>query len=35
MEAYVTYYNEERIHSALDYRTPREVAGAFITPAAV
>jgi len=34
MEAYVTCYNEERIRSALDYRTPREVAGAFITPAA-
>ncbi len=34
IEAYVKYYNEERIHSALDYRTPSEVAVAFITRAA-
>jgi transposase InsO family protein len=30
----VTYYNEQRIHSALDYQTPSEVAAAFITRAA-
>jgi len=34
IDAYVKYYNEERIHSALDYRTPSEVAAAFITRAA-
>jgi putative transposase len=34
MEAYVTYYNHERLHSALNYRTPAEVAAAFITRAA-
>jgi putative transposase len=34
IEAYVTYYNEERIHSALDYQTPSEVAAEFITRAA-
>jgi putative transposase len=34
MEAYVTYYNHDRLHSALDYRTPNEVAAAFITRAA-
>jgi len=34
IEAYVNYYNEQRIHSALDYRTPSEVAAAFITRAA-
>lgn len=34
IEAYVTYYNEQRIHSALDYRTPNEVAAALITRAA-
>jgi len=34
IEAYVTYYNEQRIHSALDYQTPNEVASAFITRAA-
>lgn len=28
---YVKYYNNERIHSALDYRTPSEAAAAFIT----
>jgi transposase InsO family protein len=30
----VTYYNEQRIHSVLDYQTPSEVAAAFITRAA-
>jgi putative transposase len=29
--AYVDYYNNERIHSALNYRTPREIAAALIT----
>ncbi len=31
IEAYVNYYNEERIHSALGYRTPNEVAAAYNT----
>jgi transposase InsO family protein len=26
LDAYIRYYNEERIHSALDYRTPAEAA---------
>jgi putative transposase len=34
IDDYVAYYNEQRIHSALDYRTPSEVAAAFITRAA-
>lgn len=34
IEDYVRYYNEERIHSALEYQTPNEVAAAFITRAA-
>jgi len=34
IEAYVNYYNNERIHSALDYRTPNEVAAAYDTLAA-
>ena len=34
IEAYVKYYNEERIHSALDYQTPSEVAAALLTRAA-
>jgi putative transposase len=34
IEAYVNYYNSERIHSALDYRTPDECAAAFGTLAA-
>lgn len=34
IEAYVNYYNQERIHSALGYRTPNEVAAAFNTLAA-
>jgi len=29
--AYVDYYNNERIHSALNYRTPSEIAAALIT----
>lgn len=29
IEAYVNYYNNERIHSALDYQTPNEVAAAY------
>lgn len=29
IEAYVNYYNQERIHSALGYRTPNEVAAAY------
>ncbi len=34
IEDYVNYYNEERVHSALDYRTPNETAAAFSTLAA-
>ena len=32
--SYVDYYNNERIHSALNYKTPSEIAAAFITRAA-
>ncbi len=31
IEAYIKYYNEERIHSSLGYRTPREVAAELRT----
>ncbi len=31
VEAYVNYYNNERIHSALGYRTPSEVAAVYNT----
>jgi putative transposase len=34
VEAYVNYYNNERIHSALDYQTPHQVAAAFTSRAA-
>ena len=34
IEDYVRYYNEERVHSALDYKTPNEAAAAFNTLAA-
>jgi putative transposase len=34
IEDYVTYYNNQRPHAALDYQTPSEVAAAFITRAA-
>lgn len=34
IESYVNYYNRERIHSALGYRTPSEVAVAYGTLAA-
>jgi len=34
IEAYVNYYNNERIHSALGYRTPNEVVAAYSTLAA-
>ena len=34
IEAYVNYYNGERIHSALDYRTPNEIVAAYSTLAA-
>lgn len=34
IEAYVNYYNNERIHSALGYRTPNEVAAVYSTLAA-
>ena len=34
IQDYVAYYDERRIHSALDYQTPSEVAAAFITRAA-
>jgi transposase InsO family protein len=31
VDEYVRYYNEERIHSALDYATPAEIAARSIT----
>ena len=31
IEAYVNFYNNERIHSALDYKTPAETAAAHFT----
>lgn len=34
VESYVRYYNEERIHSSLGYRTPREAKAAYATLAA-
>lgn len=34
IEAYINYYNKERIHSSLGYRTPNEVAAAHSTLAA-
>ena len=35
IDAYVKYYNNERIHSSLDYRTPSEARAAYATlPAA-
>jgi len=34
IEAYINYYNQERIHSALGYRTPNEIAAVFNTLAA-
>jgi putative transposase len=34
LESYVNYYNQERIHSALGYQTPNEVAAAYNTLAA-
>ena len=34
IENYVNYYNNERIHSAIDYRTPSEVVAAYSTLAA-
>ena len=34
IEAYVTYYNEKRIHSSIDYQTPNERAATFTTRAA-
>ncbi|MHC4647472.1 MAG: hypothetical protein ACYTBJ_20565 [Planctomycetota bacterium] len=30
----MNYYNQDRIHSALNYRTPNEVAAAYDTLAA-
>ena len=34
IESYVVFYNNERIHSALDYRTPSEAEAACLTPKA-
>lgn len=34
IEAYVAYYNQERIHSSLGYQTPNEAAAAYVTLAA-
>ena len=34
LESYVNYYNQERIHSAVGYRTPNEVAAAYDSLAA-
>lgn len=34
IDAYIKYYNHERIHSALDYRTPSEAMAAHVTLAA-
>lgn len=31
---FVRYYNEERIHEALEYSTPKEAAAAYVTPVA-
>lgn len=31
IEAFVNYYNQQRVHSALDYRTPNEFATASLT----
>jgi putative transposase len=31
IEDYVKYYNEERVHSALDYKTPNEMAAIYNT----
>ncbi len=31
IEGYINYYNQERIHSALGYRTPNEIAAAYNT----
>jgi putative transposase len=31
LDAYVRYYNEERINEALDYSTPKEVAAVYVT----
>jgi hypothetical protein len=35
IEAYRNYYDQERIHSALEYNTPNEVMAAYNTLAAV
>ena len=34
VEEYIRYYNEERLHSSLGYRPPKEFAAAYLTPAA-
>ena len=34
IEDYIRYYNDQRIHSALDYKTPNEIAATFNTLAA-
>ena len=31
IEKYVEFYNNERIHSAIDYKTPKEIEDEFFT----
>jgi putative transposase len=34
IQAYVEFYNQQRIHAALGYRTPNEFAAVYLTLAA-